>query len=191
MAGNGTELNIDVGGAVQNDVIPQVDFAIVVVQYGVVPRVDVASVPNNVVPQVDAPAGGGIQNGDVPQVDVIVVGDQNNIVSQIDQNDTVQQVATDVEPVESSDDDEMYEVEEERRGKKKKYLHHTQEQYRELENFFLLHPRPTKKQMIELSMKLGMEMKQIKFWFQSHHTQMKVGPRKFMIRWTIYRFFYI
>ncbi|CAN1122747.1 Homeobox-leucine zipper protein HDG1 [Linum perenne] len=173
MTGNGTELNIDVGGAVQNDAIPQVDFAIVVVQYGVVPRVDVASVPNNAVPQVDAPVGGGIQNGDVPQVDVIVVGDQNNIVSQIDQNDTIQQVAIDVEPVESSDDDEMYEVEEERRCKKRKYLRHTQEQYRELENFFLLHPRPTEKQRIELSMKLWMEMKQIKFWFQSHRTQMK------------------
>ncbi|CAN1267339.1 Homeobox-leucine zipper protein HDG1 [Linum perenne] len=173
MAGNGTELNIDVGGAVQNDVIPQVDFAIVVVQYSIVPQVDVASVPNNAVPQVDAPAGGGIQNGDVPQVDVIVVGDQNNIVSKIDQNDTIQQVATNVEPVESSDDNEMYEVEEERRCKKRKYLRHTQEQYRELENFFLLHHRPTEKQRIELSMKLGMEMKQIKFWFQSHRTQMK------------------
>ncbi|CAN1178195.1 Homeobox-leucine zipper protein HDG1 [Linum perenne] len=158
---------------IQNVIVPQVDFVVAAIQYGVVPQVDVDGVPKDVVPQVDAPTTGGIQNSDVPQVDVIAACDQNGIVSQVDQNDTVQQVAADVEPTESSDDDEMYEAEDERRGKKRRYQRHTQEQYRELENFFLEHPHPNEKQRIELSMKLGMEIKQIKFWFQNHRKQMK------------------
>ncbi|CAN1177190.1 Homeobox-leucine zipper protein HDG1 [Linum perenne] len=222
MAGNGTELNIAAGRAVQNDdvprvefvvvavqngvvpqvnviadydvqnaivpkvdtppalgiqnvVVPQVDFAANVVQYDIVPQVDIASVQNDAVPQVDAPAGGGIQNGDVPKVNVIVVGDQNGIVLQVDQNDTVQQAAaaTEVEPAEPSDKYEMYEFEGERCGKKMKYLRHPRGQYRDLENFFMQYPRPTEKQRKELSMKLGMDMKQIKFWFQNRRTQMK------------------
>ncbi|CAN1841557.1 Homeobox-leucine zipper protein HDG7 [Linum perenne] len=68
----------------------------------------------------------------------------------------------------------MYEVEDERLGKKRKYQHHIQEQYNELENFFLKHPHPTEKQMIEPSMKTGMEMKKIKFWFQNHRTHMEI-----------------
>ncbi|CAN1248804.1 hypothetical protein LINPERPRIM_LOCUS6882 [Linum perenne] len=156
MAGNGSELNINAVGVqngtvpqvdvvaaddvqnvvisqadspaaccIQNAFVPQVDF-VVVAQYEGIPQVDVAGIPNNVVPQVDAPTAGGIQNNDIPQVDVIATGDQNYIVSQVDQNDAIQQAATDVESVKSSDDEEMYEVE-------------------ELENFFPEKPHPTKK----------------------------------------------
>ncbi|CAN1142860.1 Homeobox-leucine zipper protein HDG1 [Linum perenne] len=160
MAGNGTELNIVVG--VQNDVVPQVNIVVA------------DDVQNIVVPQGDAPTVGGIQNIDVPQVDVIAAGDQNDIVLQVDQNDTVQQAGADVEPVELSDDDEMYEVEDDRRGKKRKYQRHTHEQQDELEKFFLNHPHPTEKQRIELSMKIGMEMQKIKFWFQNCRTHMKI-----------------
>ncbi|CAN1805666.1 Homeobox-leucine zipper protein ROC5 [Linum perenne] len=68
----------------------------------------------------------------------------------------------------------MYEVEDDRRGKKRKYQRHTQEQQDELEKFFLNHPHPTEKQRIELSMKIGMEMQKIKFWFQNRRTHMKI-----------------
>ncbi|CAN1179863.1 Homeobox-leucine zipper protein HDG1 [Linum perenne] len=188
MAGKGTELNIDVVDDVQNVVVPQVDAhaacgiqntivpqVVAVVQNDVVPQVDVAGdVQNVVIPQADAPTSGGIQNDNVPQVDVIAASVQNDIISQVDQNDIIQQVAVavDVEPVDSSDNYE-YESKDERRGKKRKHLRHTQEQRRELEKFFLEHPHPTEKQRNELSKKLGMEIKQIKFWFQNRRTQTK------------------
>ncbi|CAN1334804.1 Homeobox-leucine zipper protein ROC5 [Linum perenne] len=152
MARNGTELNI----------------------------VDVAGVQNGVVPQANVVADDDVQNVVVPQVDAPAVsgGDQNNIISQVDQNDKVQQAGVGVELAESSDDKEIYEVEDEQRGKKMKYQRYTQEQYNELENFFLKHPYPTEKQRIELSMKIGMEMDKIMFWFQNRRTHMKIKLKR-------------
>ncbi|XWS61129.1 hypothetical protein CRYUN_Cryun07bG0098900 [Craigia yunnanensis] len=57
--------------------------------------------------------------------------------------------------------------------KKKKYHRHTPRQIQELESFFKECPHPDEKQRTELSRRLGLESKQIKFWFQNRRTQMK------------------
>ncbi|KAK8679898.1 hypothetical protein V6N13_108860 [Hibiscus sabdariffa] len=57
--------------------------------------------------------------------------------------------------------------------KKKKYHRHTPLQIQELESFFKECPHPDEKQRTELSRRLGLEGKQIKFWFQNRRTQMK------------------
>ncbi|KAE8710755.1 Homeobox-leucine zipper protein ROC6 [Hibiscus syriacus] len=59
------------------------------------------------------------------------------------------------------------------RRKKKKYHRHTSRQIQELESFFKECPHPDEKQRMELSRRLGLEGKQIKFWFQNRRTQMK------------------
>ncbi|GMJ06542.1 ANTHOCYANINLESS 2, ARABIDOPSIS THALIANA HOMEODOMAIN PROTEIN [Hibiscus trionum] len=55
----------------------------------------------------------------------------------------------------------------------KKYHRHTPHQIQELESFFKECPHPDEKQRTELSRRLGLEIKQIKFWFQNRRTQMK------------------
>ncbi|GMI99592.1 ANTHOCYANINLESS 2, ARABIDOPSIS THALIANA HOMEODOMAIN PROTEIN [Hibiscus trionum] len=55
----------------------------------------------------------------------------------------------------------------------KKYHRHTPHQIQELESFFKECPHPDEKQRLELSRRLGLEIKQIKFWFQNRRTQMK------------------
>ncbi|XP_028806078.1 homeobox-leucine zipper protein ANTHOCYANINLESS 2-like [Neltuma alba] len=55
----------------------------------------------------------------------------------------------------------------------KKYHRHTPHQIQELENFFKECPHPDEKQRLELSRRLGLETKQVKFWFQNRRTQMK------------------
>ncbi|KAJ8752882.1 hypothetical protein K2173_008617 [Erythroxylum novogranatense] len=62
---------------------------------------------------------------------------------------------------------------EDQRRRKKKYHRHTQRQIHELEAFFKECPHPDEKQRSELSRRLGLEIKQIKFWFQNRRTQMK------------------
>ncbi|XP_022734775.1 homeobox-leucine zipper protein ANTHOCYANINLESS 2-like [Durio zibethinus] len=57
--------------------------------------------------------------------------------------------------------------------KKKKYHRHTPRQIQELESFFKECPHPDEKQRTELSRRLGLASKQIKFWFQNRRTQMK------------------
>ncbi|XVF53651.1 hypothetical protein PTKIN_Ptkin05aG0115800 [Pterospermum kingtungense] len=57
--------------------------------------------------------------------------------------------------------------------KRKKYHRHTPHQIQELESFFKDCPHPDEKQRNELSKRLGLENKQIKFWFQNRRTQMK------------------
>ncbi|KAJ8771472.1 hypothetical protein K2173_026649 [Erythroxylum novogranatense] len=59
------------------------------------------------------------------------------------------------------------------RRRKKKYHRHTQHQIQELEAFFKECPHPDEKQRSELSRRLCLENKQIKFWFQNRRTQMK------------------
>ncbi|PPE01453.1 hypothetical protein GOBAR_DD01510 [Gossypium barbadense] len=63
-------------------------------------------------------------------------------------------------------------------SKKKKYHRHTPRQIQELESFFKECPHPDEKQRMELSRRLGLEGKQIKFWFQNRRTQMKAIPWK-------------
>ncbi|OWM75634.1 homeobox-leucine zipper protein ANTHOCYANINLESS 2-like [Punica granatum] len=57
--------------------------------------------------------------------------------------------------------------------KKKKYHRHTPQQIQLLESFFKECPHPDEKQRNELSRRLGLESKQIKFWFQNRRTQLK------------------
>ncbi|KAE8664014.1 Homeobox-leucine zipper protein ANTHOCYANINLESS 2 [Hibiscus syriacus] len=58
-------------------------------------------------------------------------------------------------------------------GRQPKYHRHTPHQIQELESFFKDCPHPDEKQRLELSMRLGLEIKQIKFWFQNRRTQIK------------------
>ncbi|KAF7813258.1 homeobox-leucine zipper protein ANTHOCYANINLESS 2-like isoform X1 [Senna tora] len=57
--------------------------------------------------------------------------------------------------------------------RRKKYHRHTPNQIQELESFFKECPHPDEKQRLELSKRLGLETKQVKFWFQNRRTQMK------------------
>ncbi|XP_044467845.1 homeobox-leucine zipper protein ANTHOCYANINLESS 2 isoform X1 [Mangifera indica] len=75
-----------------------------------------------------------------------------------------------IEGAASGDDQE---ANEEGPLRKKKYHRHTPQQIQELEAFFKECPHPDEKQRLELSMRLNLEAKQIKFWFQNRRTQMK------------------
>ncbi|PKA64881.1 Homeobox-leucine zipper protein ROC8 [Apostasia shenzhenica] len=57
--------------------------------------------------------------------------------------------------------------------KKKRYHRHTPRQIQELEALFKVCPHPDEKQRMQLSLDLGLEPRQIKFWFQNRRTQMK------------------
>ncbi|CAL5209496.1 unnamed protein product [Lathyrus oleraceus] len=59
------------------------------------------------------------------------------------------------------------------RKRKKRYHRHTPNQIQELESFFKECPHPDEKQRLDLSRRLGLENKQVKFWFQNRRTQMK------------------
>ncbi|XP_020089795.1 homeobox-leucine zipper protein ROC8-like isoform X1 [Ananas comosus] len=58
--------------------------------------------------------------------------------------------------------------------KKKRYHRHTPMQIQMLEAMFKECPHPDEKQRMHLSRELGLEPRQIKFWFQNRRTQMKV-----------------
>ncbi|CAM8925095.1 unnamed protein product [Rhodiola kirilowii] len=57
--------------------------------------------------------------------------------------------------------------------KKKKYHRHTPQQIQELEALFKECPHPDEKQRLQLSKRLNLETRQVKFWFQNRRTQMK------------------
>ncbi|XP_021849370.2 homeobox-leucine zipper protein ANTHOCYANINLESS 2 [Spinacia oleracea] len=57
--------------------------------------------------------------------------------------------------------------------RKKRYHRHTPQQIQELEAVFKECPHPDEKQRLELSKKLCLETRQVKFWFQNRRTQMK------------------
>ncbi|XP_042445806.1 homeobox-leucine zipper protein ROC8-like isoform X1 [Zingiber officinale] len=59
------------------------------------------------------------------------------------------------------------------RGRKKRYHRHTPRQIQDLESMFKVCPHPDEKQRMQLSRDLGLEPRQIKFWFQNRRTQMK------------------
>ncbi|KAM7515912.1 hypothetical protein LguiA_005495 [Lonicera macranthoides] len=56
---------------------------------------------------------------------------------------------------------------------KKSYRRHTTQQIRHLETFFEECPHPDENQRWQLSHDLGLEPRQIKFWFQNKKTQIK------------------
>ncbi|KAJ8465315.1 hypothetical protein OPV22_027867 [Ensete ventricosum] len=58
-------------------------------------------------------------------------------------------------------------------SRKKRYHRHTPRQIQELESLFKVCPHPDEKQRLQLSRDLGLEPRQIKFWFQNRRTQMK------------------
>ncbi|KAK9065478.1 hypothetical protein SSX86_014879 [Deinandra increscens subsp. villosa] len=57
--------------------------------------------------------------------------------------------------------------------RKKRYHRHTPQQIQELEALFKECPHPDDKQRLELSRRLCLETRQVKFWFQNRRTQMK------------------
>ncbi|XP_010255501.1 PREDICTED: homeobox-leucine zipper protein ANTHOCYANINLESS 2 [Nelumbo nucifera] len=57
--------------------------------------------------------------------------------------------------------------------RKKRYHRHTPQQIQELEALFKECPHPDEKQRMELSKRLCLESRQVKFWFQNRRTQMK------------------
>ncbi|KAJ8450187.1 hypothetical protein Cgig2_033381 [Carnegiea gigantea] len=57
--------------------------------------------------------------------------------------------------------------------RKKRYHRHTPQQIQELEAVFKECPHPDEKQRLELSKRLCLEVRQVKFWFQNRRTQMK------------------
>ncbi|CAL9102884.1 unnamed protein product [Musa acuminata var. zebrina] len=64
-------------------------------------------------------------------------------------------------------------LEQENPRKKKRYHRHTPQQIQELEALFKECPHPDEKQRMELSNRLCLEVRQVKFWFQNRRTQMK------------------
>ncbi|XP_047337762.1 homeobox-leucine zipper protein ANTHOCYANINLESS 2-like [Impatiens glandulifera] len=57
--------------------------------------------------------------------------------------------------------------------RKKRYHRHTPQQIQELESLFKECPHPDEKQRLELSKRLCLETRQVKFWFQNRRTQSK------------------
>ncbi|OEL28213.1 Homeobox-leucine zipper protein ROC5 [Dichanthelium oligosanthes] len=60
------------------------------------------------------------------------------------------------------------------RKRKKRYHRHTPHQIQQLEAVFKECPHPDDKRRAELSKRLGLEPRQVKFWFQNRRTQMKM-----------------
>ncbi|KAL8532287.1 hypothetical protein ACS0TY_008764 [Phlomoides rotata] len=61
---------------------------------------------------------------------------------------------------------------------KKQYHRHTTQQIQQLEAFYKECPHPDKNQRQQLSRELGLDQKQIKFWFQNKRTQIKAQNEK-------------
>eukprot|EP00245_Coleochaete_scutata_P004845 TRINITY_DN17888_c0_g1_i1.p1 TRINITY_DN17888_c0_g1~~TRINITY_DN17888_c0_g1_i1.p1 ORF type:complete len:787 (-),score=147.60 TRINITY_DN17888_c0_g1_i1:997-3357(-) len=74
----------------------------------------------------------------------------------------------------SSDDD----ADGETLRKRKRYHRHTPRQIREMEQVFQECPHPDEKQRQQLSKSLGLEPRQVKFWFQNRRTQMKAQAER-------------
>ncbi|KAL3517110.1 hypothetical protein ACH5RR_024012 [Cinchona calisaya] len=71
----------------------------------------------------------------------------------------------------SGDDDQ--DADDHKPPRKKRYHRHTPQQIQELEALFKECPHPDEKQRLELSRRLSLEIRQVKFWFQNRRTQMK------------------
>lgn len=64
-------------------------------------------------------------------------------------------------------------IDPENHRKRKRYHRHTPQQIQELEGLFKECPHPDEKQRMELSKRLNLDPRQVKFWFQNRRTQMK------------------
>ncbi|XP_002962272.2 homeobox-leucine zipper protein PROTODERMAL FACTOR 2 [Selaginella moellendorffii] len=62
--------------------------------------------------------------------------------------------------------------------RKKRYHRHTARQIQEMESLFKECPHPDDKQRQELSRELGLEPRQVKFWFQNRRTQLKAQQER-------------
>ncbi|XP_002979015.2 homeobox-leucine zipper protein HDG2 [Selaginella moellendorffii] len=62
--------------------------------------------------------------------------------------------------------------------RKKRYHRHTPHQIQEMEALFKECPHPDDKQRQELSRELGLEPRQVKFWFQNRRTQLKAQQER-------------
>ncbi len=62
--------------------------------------------------------------------------------------------------------------------RKKRYHRHTPRQIQEMEMMFKECPHPDDKQRQHLSRELGLEPRQVKFWFQNRRTQMKAQTER-------------
>lgn len=62
--------------------------------------------------------------------------------------------------------------------RKKRYHRHTPRQIQEMEMLFKECPHPDDKQRQQLSKELGLEPRQVKFWFQNRRTQMKAQTER-------------
>ncbi|KAK3182744.1 hypothetical protein Dsin_030030 [Dipteronia sinensis] len=80
-----------------------------------------------------------------------------------------------VEGVGSGDD---HDANEDQEPLRKKYRRHTTQQIQVLESFFKDFPHPSDKQRNDLGARLGLESRQIKFWFQNRRTQMKTQSER-------------
>lgn len=74
-----------------------------------------------------------------------------------------------------SGDDQEYEE----AWKKKRYQRHTAEQIHQLELFFKRCAHPDQKQREQLSIALGLNLRQVKFWFQNRRNQMKTLQERY------------
>ncbi|KAM7254590.1 hypothetical protein ACFE04_003970 [Oxalis oulophora] len=79
--------------------------------------------------------------------------------------------------IEEEDDDDDDDVDNNNNNnnkkKRKKYHRHTTNQIRQMEALFKESPHPDEKQREELSNRLGLAPRQVKFWFQNRRTQIK------------------
>ncbi|KAG1342686.1 homeobox-leucine zipper protein ROC8 [Cocos nucifera] len=66
----------------------------------------------------------------------------------------------------------------EQQGRKRRCQRHTPKQIQELEAMFKICPHPDEKQRMQLSRDLGLDPRQIKFWFQNKRTQMKANHER-------------
>lgn len=62
--------------------------------------------------------------------------------------------------------------------RKKRYHRHTPQQIQEMEALFKEFPHPDEKQRQQLSKKLGLAPRQVKFWFQNRRTQLKATQER-------------
>uniref|UniRef100_A0A0C9RPZ3 TSA: Wollemia nobilis Ref_Wollemi_Transcript_4242_2947 transcribed RNA sequence n=1 Tax=Wollemia nobilis TaxID=56998 RepID=A0A0C9RPZ3_9CONI len=62
--------------------------------------------------------------------------------------------------------------------RKKRYHRHTPQQIQEMEALFKEFPHPDEKQRKQLSKRLGLAPRQVKFWFQNRRTQLKATQER-------------
>ncbi|GFP87661.1 homeobox-leucine zipper protein anthocyaninless 2 [Phtheirospermum japonicum] len=75
--------------------------------------------------------------------------------------------------LEAASGDDLNTSDQKKPSKRKKYHRHTTFQIQELEASFKDNPHPDEKGRLELGKRLGLEVRQVKFWFQNRRTQMK------------------